>query len=230
MEKPPKSKSKGDIARDVGRAIVSAIPAAGGPIQVVFENVFSAPIEKRKQAWLEKLAEVVTELQQRVDGLTPENLAANDVFVTVAMQASQVAIRNHQNEKIEALRNAVLNSGLPNPPEEDEQLIFVRLIDQLTPWHLRLLAVFNSPVQWMEYNGVAYPGWGMGGVSHVIEHCLPDLRGKRDIYEQLVRDMQAEGLLGQGQYLHVTMTGQGMVESRTTDRGKRFIKFITAPN
>ena len=230
MEKPPKSKSAGDIAREVGRAIVSAIPAAGGPIQVVFENVFSAPIEKRKQAWLEKLADVVTELQQRVEGLTAENLAANEIFITVAMQASQVAIRNHQNEKLEALRNAVLNSGLPHPPEEDEQLIFVRLIDQLTPWHLRLLAVLNHPVQWMEQNGVTYPGWGTGGVSHVIEHCLPDLRGKRETYEQLVRDLQAEGLLGQGQYLHVTMTGHGMVESRTTDRGKRFIKFITAPN
>jgi len=141
MEKPQKSKSKGDIAREVGRAIISAIPVAGGPIQVVFENVFSAPIEKRKQAWLEELAEVVTELQRRVEGLTPERLAANDAFVTVAMQASQVAIRNHQNAKLEALRNAILNSGMPNPPEEDEQLIFVRLIDQLTPWHLRLLAV-----------------------------------------------------------------------------------------
>ena len=230
MEKPPKSKRAGDIAREVGRAIVSAIPAAGGPIQVVFENVFSAPIEKRKQAWLEELADVVTELQQRVEGLTQENLAANEVFVTVAMQASQVAIRNHQNEKLEALRNAVMNSGLPNPPEEDEQLIFVRLIDQLTPWHLRLLALLNSPVQWMEQNGVAYPGWGMGGVSTVIEHCLPDLRGKRDTYEQLVRDLQGDSLVGQGQYLHVTMTGHGMIESRTTDRGKRFIKFITVPN
>lgn len=230
MEKPPRSKSRGDIARDVGRAIVSAIPAAGGPIQVVFENVFSAPIEKRRQAWLEELAEVVTDLQQRVDGLTPENLAENEVFVTVAMQASQVAIRNHQKEKLEALRYAVLNSGLPNPPEEDEQLIFVRLIDQLTPWHLQLLAVLNSPVQWMNHNGVAYPGWGTGSVSQVIEHCLPDLRGKRDTYEQLVRDLQADGLLGQGQYLHLQMTGRGMVESRTTDRGIRFIKFITDPN
>jgi hypothetical protein len=230
MEMPPKSKSEGDIAHEVVRAIISAIPAAGGPIQVIFENVFSVPIEKRKQAWLEELAEVVTELQERVNGLTPETLAASEVFVTVAMQASQVAIRNHQDEKLKALRNAVLNSGMPNSPEEDEQLIFVRLIDQLTPWHLRLLAVLNHPVQWMEHNEVTYPGWGMGGVSHVIEHCLPDLRGKRDTYEQLVRDLQADGLLGQGQYLHVTTTGHGMVESRTTDRGKRFIKYVTAPN
>jgi hypothetical protein len=198
MDKPPKKKNVGDTAREMGKAIVSAVPVAGGPLQVLFENVFSAPIEKRKQAWLEQLAEVVTEVQQKVDGLTPEKLATNEVFITVAMQASQIAIRNHQQEKLEALRNAVLNSALPNPPEEDEQIIFLRLIDQLAPWHLRILTLLSGPDQWMARNNVQNPGWSAGGVSTVIEHCLPDLSGKRDIYDQIVRDLQAEGLVGQG--------------------------------
>jgi hypothetical protein len=55
-----------------------------------------------------------------VNDLTPERLATNEAFVTVTMQASQGAIRNHQQAKLEALRNAVLNSALPNPPQEDE--------------------------------------------------------------------------------------------------------------
>ena len=113
METPPSSKSTADIAREVGKAIVSAVPMAGGPLQILFENVFSAPIEKRKQAWLEQLAEVVIEVQRRVDRLTTEKLATNETFVTVAMQASQMAIRNHQKGKLRALRNAVLNSALP---------------------------------------------------------------------------------------------------------------------
>ncbi|HET7057475.1 MAG TPA: hypothetical protein VFI05_02010, partial [Nitrospiraceae bacterium] len=121
----------------------------------------------------------MTEVQRRVEGLTTEKLAANETFVTVAMQASQMAIRNHQKEKLRALRNAVLNSALPNPPQEDEQMIFLRLVDQLTPWHLRVLRLFNDPVEWMKENGITYPGWGMGGVSTVIEHCFPDLRGQR---------------------------------------------------
>jgi len=146
MEKPPNKKSAGDIAREVGKAIISAVPTAGGPLQVAFENIFASPIEKRKQAWLEELAAVVTEVQERVKDLTPEKLAANEAFVTVAMQASQVALRNHQKSKLDALRNAVLNSALPNPPQEDEQMIFLRLIDQLTPWHLRVLALLDNPV------------------------------------------------------------------------------------
>ena len=229
MDKLPKNKSKGDVAREVGRAIVSLVPAAGGPLQVAFENLFASPLEKRKQAWLEQLADVLTEVQARVGDLTPEKLASNEAFVTVAMQASQVAIRNHQQAKLDALRNAVLNAALPNPPQEDEQLIFLRLIDQLTPWHLRVLALLDNPQVWMQRNQVQNPNWSMGGVSTVLEHCLPDLRGQRDIYEQIVRDLQADGLMGQGQFLNLTMTGGGIMESRTTARGKRFIAFISAP-
>ena len=229
MNDLPTKKSAGDVAREVGRAVASLVPAAGGPLQVVFENFFSSPIERRKEAWLQQLADVVKEVEGRVAELTPEKLAENEAFVTVAMQASQIALRNHQQTKLEALRNAVLNAALPNPPQEDEQMIFLRLIDQLTPWHLSVLSVLDEPVRWMERHGVANPGWGMGGTSAVLEHSLPELRGQRDTYDQIVRDLQSEGLLGQGQFLHVMMTGGGMVASRTTDRGKRFIGFITSP-
>lgn len=229
MENLPTGKTATDIAREVGRAIVSAIPAAGGPLQVAFENIFTSPIEKRKEAWLNQLADVIHEVQKRVSEITPEKLADNDAFVTVVMQASQVAIRNHQQEKLEALRNAVLNAALPNPPHEDEQMIFLRLIDQLTPWHLRILSALNDPIKWMERNNIENPGWSMGGASTVLEHCLPDLKGQRETYDQIVLDLQGQGMLGQGQFLHVMMTGSGMVGSRTTDRGRRFIKFISEP-
>lgn len=229
MEKPPDKKEKGDIAREVGKAVISAIPAAGGPLSVLFENIFTAPLEKRKQAWLEELADVITKLQERVDGLTPEKLAEDEAFITISLQASQIAIRNHQKEKIDALRAAVLNSALPNAPDEDQEMIFLRLIDQLTPWHLRILSMLHNPAQWMEKNQIQNPGWGMGGVSTVLEHCFPDLRGNREFYDQIVRDIQTEGLVGQGNFLHVTMTGNGMLESRTSGMGKKFLSFITDP-
>lgn len=229
MDQIPTNKKAGDIAREVGRAIISLVPAAGGPLQVAFENIFASPLEKRKEVWLERLALVLSEVQERVNDLTPEKLASNEVFVTAAMQASQIAIRNHQQIKLDALRNAVLNAALPNPPHEDEQIIFLRLIDHLTSWHLRVLSLLDAPQSWMERNGVQNPGWGMGGVSTVIEHCLQDLRGQRETYDQIVRELQMDGLVGQGQFLHMTMTGNGMLESRSTQRGKRFLGFITAP-
>ncbi len=229
MNDLPTNKSAADVAREIGRAVVSLVPAAGGPLQVVFENFFTSPIERRKEVWLQQLADVLKEVEIRVAELTPEKLAQSEAFVTVAMQATQIALRNHQQAKLDALRNAVLNAALPNPPQEDEQMIFLRLIDQLTPWHLRVLSVLDEPVRWMERHGVANIGLGMGGPSTVLERCIPELRGQRDTYDQIVRDLQSEGLLAQGQFLHVMMTGGGMVQSRTTDRGKRFIRFITFP-
>ena len=71
------------------------IPVAGGPIQVLFENIFAAPLERRKQEWLEQMAEAIEDLQQRVADITPESLADNEVFITVALGALPMAIRNH---------------------------------------------------------------------------------------------------------------------------------------
>lgn len=229
MEQLPEKKSKGDAAYEVGRAIVSAVPVAGGPLQVAFENVFTAPIERRKALWLEELVGVIEEIHRRVDGLEARDLGQNEAFVTTVMHSSQIALRNHQSDKLDALRNAVLHSGLPGAPSDDEQAIFVRLIDELTPWHLRILVFLDDPERWMGNRGVSNPGWGMGGVSTVLEHCFPDLVGRRELYDQMVRDLQSAGLAAAGSYLHATMTGQGMLASRTTGIGKRFLAFITAP-
>ena len=87
--------------------------------------------------------------------------------------------------------------------------------------------MLHNPIGWMEQNNIQYPNWGMGGVSTVIEHCFQELHGNREFYDQLIRELQAEGLIGQGQYVHTTMTGDGMVESRTTGIGKMFLEFIT---
>lgn len=226
MERPPK-KTKGDAAHAVVKAIASAVPTAGGPASILMETVFAPPLERRRQKWFEEVADAISVLQRKVSYLTPENLSKNEMFVTVALEATQVALRNHHEEKLRALKNAVSHSVLPGAPEDQIQLMYIRFIDELTPTHLVVLAVLNDPVRWMEKNHVQYPGWGMGGPSAVLEHCVPILRGRRELYEQVVRDLQGRGLVLQGQFLNVTMTGHGMVQRRTTDLGRAFLTFIS---
>lgn len=226
VKQPPK-KTTGDAAHAVVKGIVSAVPTAGGPLSVILETLFGPPIERRRERWFNELVEVVSELERRVEALTPETLSKDENFVTVALHATQIALRNHRDEKLGALRAAVLHAGLRKGPDEQLQLMFLRFVDELSPAHLSVLALLDNPVGWMERNDVQYPGWGMGGVSHVVEHCFPELRGRREVYEQLIRDLQARGLLQQGQYLNVTMTGRGMVESRTTEMGEAFIAYVS---
>lgn len=230
MKRPPSEKTIGDAAHEISKAVISVIPVAHGPLVALFENIFTAPLNKRKQQWFEELADVITEIQETLYDVTPEQLSKNEIFITAAIQASQIAIRNHKEEKIEALRNALFNCVQPSAPDEDKQQMFLRLIDDLTPWHLRLLGLLNNPVRWMAKNGIKNPGWSLGGVSTVIEHCLPDLRGAMDFVDQLVRDLQTGGLVHQGSFLNVTMTGGGMLASHTSEMGKEFISFISRPD
>lgn len=219
-----------DVAREFARAAASLIPVAGGPIQVLFENIFASPLEKRKREWLEQMAEAIQDLQQRVSDITPESLAANEVFITVALSAFPMAIRNHQKEKLDALRNAVLNSALTDTLDENEQLIFLRLVDHLTPWHLRFLFLLQHPRDWMARNCIPTPSWSMASIATVVEHCFPDLVGRQDVYEQIIRDLQTEGLVQQGKIAFTMMTAAGAMETRTTPLGDRFAKFISAPS
>ena len=67
--------------------------------------------ERRRAKWLEQLAEAVNEVQKKVAELTPEKLSANDVFISTALHAAEIASRTHQDEKLKALRNTVVNSA-----------------------------------------------------------------------------------------------------------------------
>ncbi len=68
----------------------------------------------------------------------------------------------------------------------------------------------------------------MGALSHLVEQALPELRGRREIYDQLWRDLYSRGLVNT-EGLHVMMTGGGLVAKRTTEISDAFLNFITSP-
>jgi hypothetical protein len=78
-------------------------------------------------------------------GVQLEDLQTDETFIDTVMQASQAAMRNSQDEKRRALRNAVMNAALPNAPEQSLQELFVAFIDLFTVWHLRVLKLFQDP-------------------------------------------------------------------------------------
>lgn len=220
--------TRGDAAHAVVKAALSAVPVVGGPATELFSAIIEPPLTRRRNEWIERIAAAVRELQDKVEGLTPESLSQNESFVTTLLHATQVASRSHQEEKLEALRNAVMNAVLPGSPEEDQQRIFLTYIDDLTPWHLRVLAFFDNPLDWGEKHDITFPSWRSGGPADVLEHSFAELKGNRIFYDQLVRDLQARGLLSEG-WLHTMMTATGMFASRTTDLGKSFLAFISEP-
>jgi hypothetical protein len=218
----------GDVAHTITEALISAVPYVGGPAAELFSFLIVPPLQRRRDEWLKSIADGLRELQEKVEGFNMDNLQDNQMFVTTVMHASQAAIRNHQKEKLEALRNAVLNAALPNPPEEDLQLMFLDFIDTLTPWHLRVLKFFDDPRGWARAHGIIYPIWPAGSQAHVLEHAFPKLKGQRGFYDQMVKDLHSRGLFSVDS-LHGLISADGMLAPRTTEMGKIFLRFITSP-
>jgi hypothetical protein len=132
---PPK-RSAGDIGYAIVRAGLSAIARA--PAGELLQLLLSPPLEKRRNAWMKEVGRTLQELEKN-RGIKLEELQTNEAFVTAVLQATQTALRNHQREKIEALRNAVINSASGINIEEDLQLQFIRYVEELAPSHFALL-------------------------------------------------------------------------------------------
>ena len=126
-----------DVFDSSVKAVISQIPG----VSQFYNDFVKSPWQKRLNKFLEALVADIERLQEQMRGQV--NLD-NPSFQTTLMNALQIVIKNHQQEKIDALRNMVLNSALPNAPMDDIQFMFLNLIDEFTTWHLTLLNYCND--------------------------------------------------------------------------------------
>lgn len=183
---------------------------------------------RRRTEWVSQVTEAINELYDK-GIVTEEDLQENKKFFTTLVHANNAAIRNHQEEKLLALRNAVLNSVLPGAPSDTMQQLFLNLIDSCTSCHIALLKLFQEPEQWAAKHNYQFPSWTMGSTSQVIEHAYPQLRNEQALYTLVWNELYLNGLFN-SDGLNTTMAGHGMFAKRTTQIGDAFVKFISSPN
>ena len=136
IEKDLKS-TKGDTTITLTKAGISAIPIIGGSAASLFDLI-TTPLEKRRNYWMIEIARLLEELEKKIENFDIKKLVNNEMFITTVIHTSNIAIKNHQKEKIEALRNIIANT-IVNNTEEDSRLTFLQYIDELSPTHLSLL-------------------------------------------------------------------------------------------
>lgn len=212
----------------VARAAISSIPALGGALTEAFSALIEPPMARRKTQWMVDVTDAINELYEK-GFITESDLQSNEKFFTTLVHASSTAIRNHESEKLKALKNAVLNSALPKAPDATMQQLFLNLLDSCTSWHIALLRLFQGPEQWAISNNIKFPSWSMGGLTAVIECAYPQLQNQRAIYTLIWNELYRNGLVST-EGLGTAMTESGMLAKRTTPIGEAFLKFISAPN
>ncbi len=217
ITKPPE-KSNGDLVHTTVRTIASAIPGGSELVNAIV----APPIEKRRDEWIQSIAELLTELNKRLEGFDPSDLIKNESFISTFLEASTIAMKTHQKEKLEALRNAVQNSALPDAPEDNIQSMYLKLIDSLTPYHIFLLKFFffsNESITTKKTSLKAYE-W--------VFEAIPGIGNKIDLARKLIEDLKNEFLL-EITSQPLVMTQGGLFGSRVTDFGRGFLIFIKSP-
>lgn len=224
---PPQS-TAGDHAHMLARAGIASIPVVGNAAVELFQAVIEPPLRKRQGKWMADMADGLIELEEKQKCVVDE-LRDNDSFIDTVMQASQAAIKTSHEEKWVALRNAVLNAALPNPPDESHQAMFVGFVDTLTVWHLRLLRLLANPRKWFKENDKKAPEFAItGSIGAMLEAAYPELKGQDDFVGLCIEDLMARGLLKKFGY-QAMMSGDGPYANRSATFGDNFLAFVTAP-
>jgi hypothetical protein len=223
----------------LARVAISAVPYVGGPAKELFNFVITPPLEKRLAEWMNETADRITEIEENAKDFKKENLKENQMFLTAVMHATSIALRNHQKEKLQALQNAVLNTARGIDLQEDLQLLFLNLVDSFTTLHLRILRFLDDPRLPAEEERAVFQTKSPDETSlgDLLEIALPELKGQSSVCNAIVQDLFNRGLLKVDSSSLLSALGpawgeegwtQTTFRSRTTDLGKRFLKYITS--
>ncbi|MFD1772061.1 hypothetical protein [Sphingobacterium suaedae] len=214
-----------DVTYAAAKAILGSIPVVGGAATELFGLVVTPPVEKRRQQWMEAVAGKLAELDQQ--GTTDvSKLSADEEFIDVVLQATSLAIKTSEREKLAALKNAVINTAANESPGKTKSHIFLNLVDAFTAWHIKILALYDDPKGWFEANSKNPPNLMSGGLSAVLKAAYPDIAAETELRSLIWKDLHDAGLHNSSE-LNTMMSGDGMMSSRTTRLGKEFLEFIS---
>lgn len=155
-----------------------------------------------------------------------QELQNNEQFINVVLQATTLAMKTSEKEKIKAFQNAVLNTASGESPDQTICQIFLNQLDSFTTWHIKILKFNDSPIQWFQKANRTPPNYLASSISTVIIVAFPELKNQDDLLD-LIWDVLSKAGFQKTSGFKTTMTGDGVLRERTTPLGKQFVEFIT---
>ena len=217
--------SPADVLYATVKAGLGSIPILGSAATELFGLVVTPPLDKRRQEWMNEVAEKLKALEED-NKIDFRRLAQNDQFLDTIIKATSFAIKTSEQEKITALKNAVINTALNESPDKTKSQIFLNLVDTFTVWHIKILDFFDNPKAWFAKAEQVPPNLMMGSMLGVLKTAFPSLAGQDELVDVIWNDLHNAGF-HQSTGLKTTMTGDGTLAERTSKLGKEFIYFIS---
>ena len=195
---------------------ISAIPFAGGVINEFINLTIKTPIEKKQKEWIELLYEEITRLKKKYEEFEPENLAKNEKFVSAFVTATQIVIKTHEKEKIDYLKNAVINS-VKIDVKSYEQTIFLNYLDTFTIEHINCLKKLIK----MGLNGPTSASGDIEDIYIGFNSSIPESSMKF-----ITLDLKNKGFIDSDYHL-LSSSKIPVLQIRCSELGKNFIDFLS---
>jgi hypothetical protein len=216
----PPEPAVADRVHALARAAVSAAPMIGGPVAELFGAIVPTSLDRRRQRWFELVARKLQRLEDR--GVLIDDLAHDEGFITIVIEATKAALGTHIEEKLELLANCVESAALPEQRDDFMAMRLLLYVEELSPEHFVVLTYAADPEGWFDGKGLAKPTFTMGSPRHVLDAAQLDVQGA--VLQIVLRDLADRGLadtLRGG-----SMTAHGAWQPLTTDLGRLLLKFV----
>ena len=223
----------GDVVYANTKGALASIPVWGSLLSENFALLVVPPATKRRDEFLFSVEKDLRAIEAKVEGFNIEALFQNELFITTLLQAIQIAIRSHQQEKLEALRNAVMNTALATEPKEDMQLMFLNWIDTLTSWHIRILRLLHSK-EFQEYQqSQLNSGSRANNLFELIkryneQYINDNTNASHYFFEQVYQDLLNKKLIN-NQFQGGGFSSGLPFSPQITEMGQFFFAFIESP-
>lgn len=146
----PPEETTSDKLYNLLKGTIGIIPYAGSIASEAFGIIVTSPIVKRKQNWAELVVSKLKELEETKIGFNIDRLKEDEEFISFLMEASEIALKSHQKEKISALRNSIGNYFGNDYLDFDKKFSFLKVVEQITPTHLKILLFISKNKELLE--------------------------------------------------------------------------------
>lgn len=210
---------------NVVKALANLYPLGGGVISSLLSDYIPKSREKKTIEFLSKLAEGLEILKDQVNN----EYVKSEEFGYLFQEAWKAAIEQYQEEKIEGFRSILLSAAIGKQATAEERELFINILNGLTGYHFKLLAVLKNPVSWNVEHGMKVKSASLIiSFNQIFKQCFPDWNDERIAI--IVDDLNRKKLIFlSSERLQTGLSGGGIekLNNTLTPFGLRFIEYVT---
>jgi hypothetical protein len=217
---------EGQIAKTNLLAVLELIPTLGGFIATLANDLIPDWKLRRLNKFVATLSIDLNDLKNRID---VDSLKREEFGYMFEKTFRAVAL-NYQVEKLDALRNALLNSMIETDIRQDVKEYLLHLAESMDTLHIRFLSLLRNPSEY--YKNKHVPDNPYGSMLTELRKCFPELSDGAS--QAIWNDLHSYGILNtEPQYLGAlaaSSPGCEVLDGRLTEFGNLFLRFITKPS